>query len=126
MAIVDAFESMTSTQFFRDPIPVERAAEEIVKGAGKQFDPKLVEAFRKALPVMRKVRETYSDQLGDLINLDFAKTGTQPANPQPAAKPQPAPEAKPAPQAKPEPKPAAPKLDVAALAKAAAAKAAKK
>jgi putative two-component system response regulator len=127
MAIVDAFESMTSTQFFRDPIPLERAAEEIVKGAGTQFDPKLVEAFKKALPVMKKVRETFSDQLGDLINLDFAKTGAQPvAKPKPAAEAKAAPEAKPAPQAKPEPKPAPPKLDVAALAKAAAAKAAKK
>ncbi len=127
MAIVDAFESMTSTQFYRDPIPVERAAEEIVKGAGTQFEPKLVEAFRKALPVMKKVRETYSDQLGDLINLDFAKTGAQPvAKPKPAPEAKAAPEAKPAPQPKPEPKPAPPKLDVAALAKAAAAKAAKK
>lgn len=127
MAIVDAFESMTSTQFYRDPIPVERAAEEIIKGAGTQFEPKLVEAFKKALPVMKKVRETYSDQLGDLINLDFAKTGAQPvAKPKPAPEAKAAPEAKPAPQPKPEPKPAPPKLDVAALAKAAAAKAAKK
>jgi putative two-component system response regulator len=124
MAIVDAFESMTSTQFYRDPIPVERAAEEIAKGAGSQFDPKAVEAFSKALPVMKKVRETYSDQLGDLINLDFAKSGTHAAAPKAEPKPEPAPAPKPA--AAPAPKPAAPKLDVAALVKAAAAKAAKK
>jgi putative two-component system response regulator len=123
MAIVDAFESMTSTQFYRDPMPVEQAAEEVVKGAGTQFDPKLVEAFRKALPVMKKVRDTYSDKLGDLINLDFAPK-TQAAAP----KAEPPLEPKAAAQPKPEPaKPAAPKLDVAALAKAAAAaKAAKK
>jgi putative two-component system response regulator len=121
MAIVDAFESMTSTQFYRDPLPVERAAEEIEKGAGTQFDPKLVDAFKKALPVMRRVRETYSDQLGDLINLDFAKSGPHPIAPKPESKPQAT--AAPAPaQSKPE----APKLDGAALAKAAAAKAAKK
>ena len=72
MAIVDSFEAMTSTQFYRDPLPVDRAAQEIERGSGTRYDPKLVEAFRKALPVMQKVRETYADKLGDLINLDFA------------------------------------------------------
>jgi putative two-component system response regulator len=74
MAIVDSFEAMTSTQFHREAMSIEAAATEIVKGAGKKFDPTVVEAFKKALPVMKKVRETYSDALGDLINLDFAKT----------------------------------------------------
>ena len=72
MAIVDAFESMTTTQFYREPRSPDDAAAEIIKGAGTLFDPKLVEAFKKALPVMKKVRETYSDALGDMINLDFA------------------------------------------------------
>jgi putative two-component system response regulator len=115
MAIVDAFEAMTSTQFHRDALPIERAAGEIERGAGTKYDPKLVEAFKKALPVMQKVRETYADQLGDLINLDFAPKAT--------AKPAPAPAPKPA--APPPPPPAAaarPKLSAADLAKAAAAK----
>jgi putative two-component system response regulator len=72
MAIVDAFEAMTSTQFYRDPMPVLAAATEIQGASGKRYDPKLVEAFKLALPTMRKVREAYSDELGDLINLDFA------------------------------------------------------
>ena len=110
MAIVDSFESLTTTQFFRDALPPERAAEEIAKGAGTKYDPKLVEAFQKALPVMRKVRETYSDQLGDLINLDFA-AGKAPA----AAAAAPAAAAA-----------VRPKVDVAALARAAAAAKAKK
>jgi putative two-component system response regulator len=76
MAIVDSFEAMTSTQFYRDPLPVERAAGEIERASGTRFDPKLVDGFKKALAVMQKVRETYADQLGDLINLDFAAKGT--------------------------------------------------
>jgi putative two-component system response regulator len=72
MAIVDTFESMTSTQFYRAPLNVLEAATEITDGSGKRFDPKLVEAFKKALPHLRKVRETYADELGDMINLDFA------------------------------------------------------
>jgi putative two-component system response regulator len=114
MAIVDAFEAMTSTQFHRDPMPMERAVGEIERGAGTKYDPKLVEAFKKALPVMQKVRETYSDQLGDLINLDFAPKGAQKAAPTVAAA-QPAPP--PAPAA-----PARPKMSAAEIARAAAKK----
>jgi putative two-component system response regulator len=72
MAVVDAFEAMSSTQFHREPLPIERVIGEIERGAGKKYDPKIVAAFKKALPVMKKVRATYSDQLGDLINLDFS------------------------------------------------------
>jgi putative two-component system response regulator len=100
MAIVDSFESMTSTQFFREALPLERAEGEIVRGAGSKYDPKLVEAFKKALPVMKKVRDTYSDQLGDLINLDFAPKGAAAPKPGAAA--------------------VKPKVDAATLAKAAA------
>jgi putative two-component system response regulator len=116
MAIVDGFEAMTSTQFFRDPLPIERAVGEIERGAGTKYDPKLVEAFKKALPVMQKVRETYADQLGDLINLDFAPKGAQKAAPTAGA-------AKPA--TAPPPKPAAPPAktkSAAELARAAAKK----
>ena len=73
MAIVDAFEAMTATQFYRDPKTPEEAAAEIVKCAGTRYDPKIVEAFKKAFPAMKKVRESLADALGDLINLDFAK-----------------------------------------------------
>ena len=82
MAVVDAFESMTTTQFYREPMSVEDAAFEIEKHAGKRYDAKVVEAFKKALPVMTKVREAYSDKLGDMINLDFApKVAAKPAAP---------------------------------------------
>jgi putative two-component system response regulator len=111
MAIVDTFESMTTTQFYRDALPIERATGEIERGAGKKFDPKLVEAFKKAVPVMQKVLEKYSDALGDMINLDFAPKGS----------------ATPAPMLRPVAPPAAaavarPKLSAADLAKAAAAR----
>jgi putative two-component system response regulator len=73
MAVIDAFESITTTQFYRDARKPEQAAAEIEKGAGTKYDPRVVEAFRKALPAMAKVLATYSDSLGDMINLDFAK-----------------------------------------------------
>src|SRR5262245_17735126 len=52
MAIVDTFESMTTTQFYREPRNVLEAASEIADGSGKRFDPKMVEAFKKAFPEM--------------------------------------------------------------------------
>jgi len=106
IAVVDAFESMTTTQFYREPMSVEDASFEIEKGANTKYDPKVVEAFKKALPTMKKVRETYSDALGDMINLDFAPAGKAPAPAKPAAAP-----------AAPAPKP---KVSAADLAKAAA------
>ena len=72
MAVVDAFESMTTTQFYREPRSAEDAALEIEVGAGRKYDPKVVAAFKKALPAMKRVRASYSDALGDMINLDFA------------------------------------------------------
>ena len=72
MAIVDTFESMTTTQFYREPRNVLEAATEVTESAGRRFDPKLVEAFTRAFPEMRKVRENFADELGDMINLDFS------------------------------------------------------
>jgi putative two-component system response regulator len=110
MALVDTFEAMTTTQFYRQsPLSIEEAASQIKAGFGKAFDPSLAAAFDKALPMMKKVRETYSDALGDLINLDFSPArGAAPAAP--AAAPAPA-----------KAKPTDPKAEVAAKAAAAVA-----
>jgi putative two-component system response regulator len=119
MALVDAFEAMTTTQFYRQqPLAIDAAAQEVKAGLGKQFDPGLGAAFDKALPLMRKVREKFSDALGDLINLDFSPTRDAP----PAAGAQ-------APQRAAAAKPDAAKADAAkaaAAAKSAAAVAAAK
>src|SRR6185295_2132604 len=100
VAIVDAFEAMTTTQFYREPLSVEQAAQEILRCAGTRYDPKLTEAFKKALPAMRKVRAAIPDELGDIINLDFsappakAAAAAKPAAPAPARKPSAAPSTK--------------------------------
>jgi len=79
MAVVDSFEAMTATQFYRAPKSNEDAAFEIEKLAGKRYDPKVVDAFKKALPAMLKVKSEFADALGDMINLDFAKMSASPA-----------------------------------------------
>jgi putative two-component system response regulator len=79
MAVVDAFEAMTSTQFYHAPKDAEEASLEIEMAAAKKYDPKVVDAFKKALPAMLKVKTEFADALGDLINLDFAKPAARKA-----------------------------------------------
>jgi diguanylate cyclase (GGDEF)-like protein len=45
LRVVDAFAAMTSARPYRDALSQEEALEELKKGAGKQFDPALVETF---------------------------------------------------------------------------------
>jgi HD-GYP domain-containing protein (c-di-GMP phosphodiesterase class II) len=47
LAVVDAFEAMTRERPYRERMSVERAIEEIRKGAGKQFDPDIVSSLEK-------------------------------------------------------------------------------
>jgi HD-GYP domain-containing protein (c-di-GMP phosphodiesterase class II) len=46
IAVADAFDAMTTDRPYRKGVPPWEALEEIVKNAGKQFDPKVVEAFK--------------------------------------------------------------------------------
>ena len=45
VAIVDAFDSMTTDHDYRTAMPRERALHELYRWAGRQFDPRLVKSF---------------------------------------------------------------------------------
>jgi diguanylate cyclase (GGDEF)-like protein/putative nucleotidyltransferase with HDIG domain/PAS domain S-box-containing protein len=45
VAIVDAFDSMTSEQIYRPALSRERAFQELYQWSGRQFDPRLVKSF---------------------------------------------------------------------------------
>ena len=49
IAVADAFDSMTSTRAYRRATRIPDAIAELRKGAGTQFDPKIVDAFVAAL-----------------------------------------------------------------------------
>ncbi len=49
IAVVDTFDAMTTNRPYRKALPVDTALEEIKKNSGTQFDPKVVEAFLKAV-----------------------------------------------------------------------------
>ncbi|MDZ4755207.1 MAG: HD-GYP domain-containing protein [Phycisphaerae bacterium] len=47
IGLADAFDAMSSTRSYRSALPRERVLEEIRKGAGSQFDPRVVNAFQR-------------------------------------------------------------------------------
>jgi hypothetical protein len=49
IAVADAFDSMTSTRSYRQATSIPEAIDELRRGAGTQFDPKIVDAFIAAL-----------------------------------------------------------------------------
>ncbi|MEW9050895.1 MAG: HD-GYP domain-containing protein [Neobacillus sp.] len=58
-SLADAFDAMTSSRSYREAMPVEEAYRRIIEGKGSQFDPKLVETFKKVYPSWVKFHETY-------------------------------------------------------------------
>lgn len=50
LTVADVFDALTSDRPYRPAMSVEKGAEEILRCAGTQFDPKVVEAFQAVLP----------------------------------------------------------------------------
>ncbi|WP_066251159.1 HD-GYP domain-containing protein [Neobacillus drentensis] len=60
-AIADAFDAMTSTRSYRSALTVEAAYERILDGKGTQFDPELVDEFKKVLPKWREIHNNFDE-----------------------------------------------------------------
>lgn len=59
VSVVDVFDALVSQRPYKEPWPIERAADVIEAGAGSQFDPTVVRAFLKLL---------HSGELDDIID----------------------------------------------------------
>lgn len=55
-AICDVFDALTSHRPYKEALPVAKAAEEIGRLSGTQFDPHLVMAFFSILPEIERIR----------------------------------------------------------------------
>ena len=56
LAIADAYDAMTNDRPYRSALSEEEAIAELVKGAGVQFEPDLVQAFLKAFPLWAGIK----------------------------------------------------------------------
>jgi HD-GYP domain-containing protein (c-di-GMP phosphodiesterase class II) len=55
LAVVDAYDAMTSNRPYRAGMPAQRAEQILRDGAGKQWDAKVVDAFLRATPDMHAI-----------------------------------------------------------------------
>jgi HD-GYP domain-containing protein (c-di-GMP phosphodiesterase class II) len=59
LAVVDAFDAMTSDRPYRTGMPMEKAIQILADGAGTQWDAYLVDAFLRILPDILEIRNSY-------------------------------------------------------------------
>jgi response regulator RpfG family c-di-GMP phosphodiesterase len=61
-AVSDVFDALTSSRSYKDSLPVDAAAHSISAGAGRDFDPAVVDAFSVALPHLLTIRERFPEE----------------------------------------------------------------
>ncbi len=66
LSVADAYDAMTSKRLYRDPFTHSKAIEEIIRCSGTQFDPKVVDAFIKA---MEKRPEAKMEAASEVVDL---------------------------------------------------------
>lgn len=60
-AIADVFDALTTRRPYKEAWDAQRAHEEIVQRAGRQFDPRLVQLFIHHFDEFLRIKETYSE-----------------------------------------------------------------
>ncbi len=66
IAVADSYDAMTSKRSYRDPIPQQTVREEIVKGAGAQFDPKYTKIMQHLIDLDSEYEMQEKDRLQEL------------------------------------------------------------
>lgn len=62
IAVSDVFDALTNERPYKKAWPAEDAIDHINREKGKHFDPKLVDAFFKCLPEIRKIMTKYKEK----------------------------------------------------------------
>ena len=62
VALADVFDALVSRRSYKAPWPPEKAYEEIVSQSGKQFDPKVVDAFVQNFDKFVEIMNRYPDE----------------------------------------------------------------
>lgn len=71
VAIADVFDALVSVRPYKPAFALDDALRLMDEQTGKHFDPALMEAFRKTLPEILRIREIYADENGALTDLEF-------------------------------------------------------
>ncbi|TWT76136.1 Cyclic di-GMP phosphodiesterase response regulator RpfG [Posidoniimonas polymericola] len=79
IAVADAWDAMTSDRPYRAGMPWEKAEGILRNGAGRQWDPKVVQAFFSAADDVHNITRTWQDHLRQLLNPDADEPQTRPA-----------------------------------------------
>lgn len=61
-SVADVFDALTSERPYKKAWTIEEAAQEIYEQKGKMFDPQVVDAFKRALPSIRIIKQQYQDE----------------------------------------------------------------
>ena len=70
VAICDVFDALTSKRCYKEAFSIEKSMEIIEQGSGKDFEPRLVEAFKQALPEMiRIVKELPDNESANVLKV---------------------------------------------------------
>jgi putative two-component system response regulator len=71
VAIADVFDALVSERPYKKAVPLDEAMRYFDDQSGRHFDPTLIEAFKRALPEILRIREIYADENGALTDLEF-------------------------------------------------------
>jgi HD-GYP domain-containing protein (c-di-GMP phosphodiesterase class II) len=66
LAVADAFDAMTSDRPYRNGMPLAKAEAILKDGAGKQWDPEMIDAFFRAMPDILEIKKTYQPRVQPL------------------------------------------------------------
>jgi putative two-component system response regulator len=66
MALADVYDALTCRRVYKNAYPLSDAAEQIVAGRGRQFDPDVVDAFVELRPRFEQVAQRFRDSLAAL------------------------------------------------------------
>ena len=70
VAICDVFDALTSKRYYKEAYSVEKSMQIIEQGSGKDFEPILVDAFKRILPEMiRIVQELPNDETENVLKV---------------------------------------------------------
>ena len=65
MAVADVFDALVSRRSYKTPMSFEKAMDIIREGAGKHFDPLVVEAFVSEEKKVRRVEQKFSEMTNE-------------------------------------------------------------